>query len=308
MEIIFHANIKRMKIAKIIFGAKNTDTKKLKEVVEIYAKASADIFDVCADAKIIKIAKNVIAKLSLDKAPLICASITLNNDKHSQKAKINDEKCCKCTRCVNICPQKTIDYKKGKVVVKTAGCVGCGKCQTVCPNAAMKLYSFNQSFEEQFEQAKIADYIEIHTNGQDENLFEVFEFLNQNYNGEIGICISQNPNAKEKIKIIKKIRDIILPKKLIVQADGNAISGFDNEIKTTQKAIEECKNFQNIENIIIIASGGTNLKTAELARSEGIRLDGIAWGSYARKILFEEENLTKSVRLNKARELINTIK
>ena len=262
----------------------------------------------CANSEIINTAREVISKLNLPSNPLICASITLNNDKHSQKAEINSEKCCACSRCVNICPQKTIDFRNGNTMVKAESCVGCGKCLNICPNGAIRLYNLNNSFEEQFEQAKTADYIEIHTNGKDENLFEIFEFLKQNYKGEIGICISQNSDPKEKISIIKKVRDIISPKKLIVQADGNSISGFDNDIKTTQKAIEECKNYQDTENIILLASGGTNLKTAQLAKSEGVKLDGIAWGSFARKLLLEEENSTASDRLNKAKELINSVK
>lgn len=297
----------RMKVAKIIFGAKNTDTEKLKEVIKIYSLAGADILDVCADGEVIKITRDVITKLNLGKKPLICASITLNNDKHSQKAEIISEKCCECSRCMNICPQKAINFQNGKVTVKTATCVGCGKCFEVCPNSAIKLYNLNQSFEEQYEQAKTADYIEIHTNGKDENLFEVFELLKENFKGKIGICISQNPNTKEKIEIITKVRDIISPENLIVQADGNSISGTDNDIKTTQKAIEECKNYQKISGITLIASGGTNCKTAELAKAEGIRLDGVAWGSFARKLIFEDENATEENKLNRAKKLVNSI-
>ncbi len=294
-----------MSIAKIIFGAKNTDTKNLKEVIEIYAKAGADIFDVCADKNIIKIARETINKLNLSKKPIICASITLGNDKHSAKAKISIEKCCGCQRCINICPQKAIFLEKEYAKINENACVGCARCIAVCPNSAIKMFNLKQSFEEQYEQAQTADYIEIHTNGKDENLFDIFEFLKQNFNGEIGICISQNSNTEEKIKIITKLKDIIFPQKLIVQADGNSISGFDNEISTTQKAIEECKNYQNIENIVLIASGGTNMKTAQLAKNERIKLDGIAWGSYARGLLTEPDFLEKARELLKSLDLLS---
>ena len=292
-----------MSISKIIFGAKNTDTQKLKEVVEIYAKEGTDIFDVCADKNIILLTRETINSLNLAQKPIICASITLGNDKHSAKAEITKEKCCGCGRCVNICPQKTIFLEKEYAKINENACVGCARCIEVCPNSAIKMFNLKQSFEEQYEQAKTADYIEIHTNGKDKNICEVFEFLKKNFNGKIGICISQNPNTKEKIEIITKVKDIIFPQKLIVQADGNSISGFDNEISTTQKAIEECKNYQNIENIILIASGGTNMKTAQLAQKEGIKLDGIAWGSYARGLLTEPDFLEKAIELLKSLDI-----
>ena len=164
------------------------------------------------------------------------------------------------------------------------------------------MFNLNQTFEEQFEQAKNVDYIEIHTNGKDENLFDIFEFLAKNFQGDIGVCISKNNNPEEKIKIIEKIKEIIAPQKLIVQADGTSISGFDNKISTTQKAIEECEKFQNIKDIVLIASGGTNFNTAALAKEKFLKIDGIAWGSFARKLADEEDALSK------AKELIDTIK
>ena len=169
------------------------------------------------------------------------------------------------------------------------------------------MYNVNESFEEQFENAKFADHIEVHTTGKNENLFGVFEFLKNNFAGELGICISKNHDKKEKIEIIEKVKRTIYPRKLIVQADGNSISGHDNEISTTQKTIEECKNLQNVKDIILIAAGGTNLKTAELAKMSCVKIDGIAWGSYARKILFDDKNTDEKTKLQSAKNLIQTL-
>ena len=142
-----------------------------------------------------------------------------------------------------------------------------------------------------------ADYIEIHTNGQNKNLVDVFKYLKKQFNGDLGICISQNNNVKEKIEIIETVKNIIFPKKLIVQADGNPISGLNDSVATTQKAIEEAQNFQCIENIILILSGGTNAQTAKLANEKKLHFDGIAWGSFARKILDEKDSYKKAVNL-----------
>ena len=290
-----------MKLAKIILGAKNTDLEKLKEIVKLYAIAGADIFDLCADYNIINSIKLLLKNLNLDKMPKICASITLLNDIHASKAQIIKENCSACARCASVCPQNAInvgDYAH----ITTARCTGCRSCVNFCRNNAIEMFNLNQTFEEQFEQAKDVDYIEIHTNGKDENLFDVFEFLAKNFQGDIGVCISKNNYPEEKIKIIEKIKEIIAPKKLIVQADGASISGFDNKISTTQKAIEECEKFQNIKEIVLIASGGTNFNTAALAKEKSLKINGIAWGGFARKLADEEDAFSK------AKELIDTIK
>lgn len=39
--------------------------------------------------------------------------------------------------------------------------------------------------------------------------------------------------------------------------------------------------------VYILLSGGTNSKTAELAGSHGVNINGVAMGSYARKIIKE---------------------
>ena len=290
-----------MKLAKIILGAKNTDWGKIKDIIKLYAIAGVDIFDLCANSEIIDAAKLMLKNLKLGAIPKICASITLEDDIHATKVHIIEQNCCACARCVAVCPQNAISVDNF-AHINISKCTGCRVCTNFCRNNAIEIFNLNQTFEEQFSQAQNADYIEIHTNGRNKNLYEIFEFLAKNFQKDLGICISQNNNTEEKIHIIEKIKEIIAPRKLIVQADGNSISGFDNKIATTEKAIEECRNFQNIKNIILIASGGTNMKTSALAEKTNTKIDGIAWGSFARKLFDENDSLAK------AKELIETIK
>jgi len=301
----FYAKIKFMKIAKLIYGAKNTDIEKLGEFVKVYALAGADIFDVCADEEIISYVRKILNSLKLVNNPQICASITLQNDIHANKVRVNSEKCNLCMKCMDICPQGVIKFDKN-INILEKGCVGCKLCVKACPNSALQIYFEESNFLEQYKNAKTADYIEIHTNGHDDDLFFVFEFLKENFTGKIGICISNNNNVSEKIEIIEKVKAIIAPETLIVQADGNSISGLNNDNITTQKAIAECGNFKNIDNIILIASGGTNECTFKIASDQNIYMDGVAWGSYARKILvsFTSDN----ERLAQAKQLINSVK
>ncbi len=285
-----------MKISKIILGAKNLELNQIKKTIEIYSKLGVNIFDLSANKILINEVRFILKEMHLPLMPKICASITLENDIHSRKAKIIDSLCNKCSLCEKICSQKVINVSQiSKINID--GCSGCGICANICPRKAIEMFYVNQIFEEQFYQAQEADYIEIHTNGQNKNLVDVFKYLKKQFNGDLGICISQNNNVKEKIEIIETVKNIIFPKKLIVQADGNPISGLNDSVATTQKAIEEAQNFQCIENIILILSGGTNAQTAKLANEKKLHFDGIAWGSFARKILDEKDSYKKAVNL-----------
>ncbi|MDD3594607.1 MAG: 4Fe-4S binding protein [Candidatus Gastranaerophilales bacterium] len=278
------SNIFSQKNIKIILGANNQNPKRIKKTVKVYALAGVRVFDTGADKKIIKKTKKILEKIYPDKDFHICASITLSDDVHSKTAHINKDKCVQCKKCVKKCPHKAITHN---IKVDEKSCIGCGVCVKVCPKNAIKLKDNAKTFEEQFKEipTKSVNYIEIHTNGKNADLAECFEFLKDNFDGEIGICISSSQTPAEKIEIIEKVKQIIAPQKLIVQADGSSMSGFDNREETTQKAIEECKNFQNISDIILIASGGTNSKTMKLAGQQGLKLDGIALGTYARLLI-----------------------
>ena len=60
---------------------------------------------------------------------------------------INEEKCKKCKKCVNICPFYALTYRMGekedksddKISVREEVCIGCGLCASNCPNEAIYL-------------------------------------------------------------------------------------------------------------------------------------------------------------------------
>ena len=77
----------------------------------------------------------------------------------------------------------------------------------------------------------------------------------------------------------------------IVQADGIPMSGGDDSFKTTLQAVAMAEIIQNANlPVLIMLSGGTNSKTAALAKQCGINYWGIAIGSWARKIVKEYIN------------------
>ena len=76
------------------------------------------------------------------------------------------------------------------------------------------------------------------------------------------------------------------PYTTIIQADGIPMSGSDDSYKTTLQAVAMAEIIQNANlPVHIVLSGGTNSKTAELAKLCGINYMGIAVGSWARKIV-----------------------
>ena len=101
------------------------------------------------------------------------------------------------------------------------------------------------------------------------------------------------------------------PFSTIIQADGIAMSGNDDEYGTTLQAVATAQLFQNAKlPAYIMMSGGTNTKSTELANKCGVYPHCIAVGSYARKIVKEylvqddilqnKTNLQEAVKIAKS--------
>lgn len=72
----------------------------------------------------------------------------------------------------------------------------------------------------------------------------------------------------------------------IIQADGFPMSGGDDNYKSTLQAVATAEIVMNEKlPVYLMLSGGTNGKTTELARMCEISYNGVAIGSYARKIV-----------------------
>ena len=108
-----------------------------------------------------------------------------------------------------------------------------------------------------------------------------------------------------------------VPYTTIIQADGVPMSGGADDYKTTLQAVAMAEVIQNAElPVYIMLSGGTNSKTAELAKLCGINYWGIAIGSWARKIVkpyvlqddFWENKETQDKAIKIAKKLIESCK
>lgn len=308
------------KCFKLVCGAGNEDAKEVEKLVALYSAAGCKFFDLSAKEEVVEAAKKALG----DKEGYLCVSVGIKGDPHVRKAQIDYEKCVGCHKCEEICPQKTIHHCK----VKQFRCIGCGKCYSVCKQGAISYISESKNLREVLPPliAKGIDCIELHamgksvmnTGGQDlENddyeTFEKWNYINELYNGMLSICTARQYLSDEKmlerIKLMLKNRS---PYSTIIQADGYPMSGSKDDYKTTLQAVATAEIVQNEKfPAYLMLSGGTNSKTAELAKMCGINFNGIAIGTFARKIVRQyidrEDFLTNKYAFNSALEIAKNL-
>jgi ferredoxin len=202
------------------------------------------------------------------------------------KAVIDYERCVNCGACEAVCPQGAIRYAK----VKKSKCIGCGRCWKVCSRAAISYVSEEKDLKEVLPAIVEGgiDCIEFHAMGLDEDEINTkWNYINDNYDGILSICTSRGKLSDEGL--IERVKNMIKDRKpytTIIQADGFPMSGGDDDYKSTLQAVATAEIVQNEKlPVYIMLSGGTNGKTSELAKMCSIAYDGIAIGSYARKIV-----------------------
>ena len=130
----------------------------------------------------------------------------------------------------------------------------------------------------------------------------------------ISVCLDRNYLSNQHlISRIKSLKEVTRDR-LVIQADGIPMSGGSDDFNTTLQAIAIADIIRkNKIPAFILASGGTNSKTRELADLCGVRVNGVAIGTHARKIvadLIKAEDFEENMELIKkatdiAQELIN---
>lgn len=287
---------------KLVCGAGNEDAQEVEKLVAIYSKAGCNFFDVCAKPEIVDAAKKGLDRAGIKENRYIVVSVGIDGDPHITKAVIDQGKCRKCGKCKIICPHDAIiEFDKYKV--KKQRCIGCMLCYKTCPHQAIfmetQLMDYNEVLPKLI--AKGIDCIEFHAISEDEfDVNEKWQIINRLFDGMLCISIDRSKLGDEKlIKRVEKMLNIREPYTTIIQADGIAMSGNDDDAGTTLQAVATAQLFQKAKlPAYIMMSGGTNTKSTELAKACGVKPHCIAIGSYARKIvkkyllmdnLFEDE-------------------
>ena len=337
------ADILDGKCFKLVCGAGNEDAAEVEKLVALYSAAGCRFFDLSAKPAIVDAAKRALS----GKEAYLCVSVGIKGDPHVNKARIDYEKCVGCGKCSEICPQGAIKYHKVKSIRRLVArnkrvygsarlavrqvnaslcpllairCIGCSKCEKVCSKDAISYVPQEVDLKEILPPliARGIDCIELHAmNDNDNEIAEKWSYINEIFDGMLSVCTARGKLSDEKMILrIKEMTAGRAPYTTIIQADGFPMSGSQDDYKTTLQAVATAELVQN-ENIpvYIMLSGGTNSKTAELAKLCGINYHGIAVGTFARKIVkkyIEREDFLTNERifneaLEIAKKLVNSV-
>ncbi|MBE7711259.1 MAG: hypothetical protein E7Z92_03865 [Cyanobacteria bacterium SIG31] len=307
--------LKEKKCFKLVCGAGNEDTIEVEKLVTIYSLAGCNFFDVCAKEEIVDAAKRGLERAGIKENRYICVSVGIDGDPHITKAYIDKNKCVECRKCESICPHDAIR----NIEVISERCLGCSVCAKNCPANAIsmesKLIDYNEVLPKLIQ--KGIDCIEFHAITEDEaDVDEKWAQINKMFNGMLCISLDRSELGDKKLKArVERMIKARAPYSTIIQADGIAMSGNDDEYGTTLQAIATAQLFQNAKMpIYIMMSGGTNTKSTELAKQCNVYPHCLAVGSYARKIVKKylqmNDLLENKIALNEAvkiaKSLINT--
>ncbi len=311
-KIMLKDLLEAKKCFKLVCGAGNEDAQEVEKLVAIYSKAGCRFFDLCAKPEIVDAAKKGLGE---NKDCYLCISVGIDGDPHITKALIDQDKCVKCGMCQKICPHDAIlEFDKYKV--KNQRCIGCGQCAQNCPKQAIEMYSQLQDYKEILPEliSKGIDCIEFHAISTDENdVMEKWEILNKEFDGMLCISLDRSELGDRRLKErVSKMLEIREPYTTIIQADGIAMSGNNDEYSTTLQAVATAQLFQNANMpVYIMMSGGTNMKSVELAHRCGVQPHCLAVGSYARKIVKEYLNcddlLTNPQKMDEAVKIAKSL-
>ncbi|MDD3435606.1 MAG: LdpA C-terminal domain-containing domain [Candidatus Gastranaerophilales bacterium] len=186
-------------------------------------------------------------------------------------------------------------------------CIGCMKCQKGCKNnaisftphpnfyglrARLELLPLPQGARVNLLTSHFSPLtcIELHASDTDEDeVDEIWDYLNKNFDGMLSLCIGRQKLTDEQVlNRIKRLVEKRKPYTTIIQADGTPMSGGEDDFQTTLPAVEMGALVQTLHlPLYLMLSGGTNSKTAALAKQKNVDINGVAVGSYARKIVKE---------------------
>lgn len=272
---------------KLITGLGSKDKNKVKDLVLVWMKAGADIFDTSIDVMPYIQSEAIKAGFDLNKYTF-CVSIPVKGDIHGKKAKIIKEKCTLCNQCKNVC----IDCAINPPEIDKLRCIGCSRCQKVCGYNAIEIYDDEIEFDEFLKKDVKLDMVEVHISIKDiekiKNDYKKIIDKLKNINCIMSVCLNRNYFSNETVKeLLFELKEITKDKPFIVQADGNSMNGGSEDLSSTIETIA-FGNFVKNLGYDVVLSGGTNEYSAKLANE--INLDcSIGYGSFARKMTEAKE-------------------
>ncbi len=300
------------KCFKLILGANNENYDEIVRLVALYSAAGCKFFDLNASEEAILAAKRGLeysGKLDC----YLCISVGTDGDKHLSKYTINNN-CVTCGKCIEACLESAISSVQGKISIDEKKCIGCARCAKVCNVSAIDSYQKQSDWNNLDKLFKYCECVEFHMDSNNkEEIFEKWGYLAKYFDGMLSINASRAEFSDvELVEILKKMISFRDPETVVIQADGIPMSGGADGYNSTLQAVS-CADLIVNSNICpyVITSGGTNAKTAELARKLNVSINGVAVGSYARKIVKDyvrnSDFLENKVMFNEALKLARVL-
>lgn len=281
---------------KIVCGAGNEDPVEIRRLVTIYTLAGAAGIDISANPDIVKSAVDGINRAdALAKKwgrpapcrPFITVSVGLAGDPHVRKGRINPDLCIRCGQCIPLCEQDAITEEYSIIEER---CIGCGKCADICEQSAIKFFDRKRDLTTLLPEclAAGAEMVELHAvTLDDEGVISdwstICSVLKDNY---VSMCLDRSLLSDKHLT--SRIREAyaLAPDRMILQADGAPMSGGSDDFHTTLQAVATADIVAKSGiPVKILASGGTNSRTRELAEICGVSIHGVSIGTFARKII-----------------------
>lgn len=311
--------LKNNKCLKLICGAGNENTNEIEKLSYIYSMAGFNMIDISAKKEALMAVKKGLERANKQNEVLICVSVGMQDDIHLSKAVINKQKCDNCKICINECLQDAIFIEDERVHINEKNCIGCNKCIEKCPKCAIITeHKYKTPYEMLLPLiSENIDCVEFHCTSSDEKaVLDAYDKIKSIYKGLISFCLDRSKMGDDKlICLLKKMTDS--EEFFIIQADGKPMSGGKDNYNSTLQSVAFAQIIRNSQlHSYLILSGGTNSQTTKLAKECDINIDGVALGSYARKIVkdyicsadfFGNEELQR-LAVNKATELANILK
>ncbi len=284
---------------KIICGASNTSFTQVERLTLVYSLCGVDVIDIAPQRGIYTAAaKGILKARELAEkhpekypgfnVPAVMKSINVGDDKHFRKASFSLESCVQCLECVKTCQSGAITKENGAKIYNEDKCYGCASCVEACQHNVITMTQNPFKPEEDKSDIGKFDAIEIHTGNSSVEQVKTFLEFNKNIIGKaafISVSIdSMSFNSKELAEYADSIIKLF-DKKIILQVDGISMRGGTKNSSTLQTLAAASTLLETKLNAYIQLSGGTNHITPELVKLAGLEIAGIAYGTFAKKII-----------------------
>ncbi|MEO1591287.1 MAG: LdpA C-terminal domain-containing domain [Cyanobacteria bacterium J06632_22] len=327
-------SLQRGQWIKLICGASYQHLPVIRDLALVYTLAGVDCIDMAADAAVVSaVRRGVEAALSLTDTvpngfhhrPWLMVSLNDGVDPHFRKAVLRPETCAtNCSQpCVSVCPTAAVEPVLGQrpVEIFAERCYGCGRCLPICPAGVIVSESRQVGVDAIATQLlPHIDAIEIHTQPGRQSEFDQLWRVLAPAAIKLKLVAVSCPDGPNHLSYLRQIYEILRssPTELLWQTDGRPMSG-DIGAGTTHAAVRLAQTVLNagLPGYVQLA-GGTNAHTVTLLKRQGLlsltsRIEdtaaavvpsetrtvaGVAYGSYARRLVLDYLTETGSIEAN----------